>query len=120
MSEQSFQQLAEEMRIQLNELLQDIAREPVQAAIDQIPGLFKREDWTSEQQLTAVALFQAAIVTPFVNAAVNAAQASRMSLPDFLGYVGSAWEAARDQLMRKIISEQISRKKDSTDSGVTG
>jgi hypothetical protein len=107
---QDFEKLADELRKEMNELLQEAVREPMTAAIAQIPNLLQRQDWPMETRVTAVRTLQVAISSPFLNAAVNSAHASGMDLGTFLNYVGSAWEEIRSQHMARMAADMLNPK----------
>lgn len=102
-------QVAEELRGHLNEMMQALISDPVRQAVDRIPGLLQRQDWTDQQKTEAIQMLQLALVTPFLNAAVNAAQACRMPLSSFLNYTGAAWEEIRGRQMAHIAEEMLNR-----------
>lgn len=108
--DRDFEQLADELRKDMNELMLESVREPMNAAIAQIPLLLQRQDWPMEKRIAAVRLLQVAVASPFLNAAVNSAHASGMDLGTFLNYVGSAWEEVRSQHMAHMAADMLSPK----------
>ena len=107
-----FTEIAEALRNNLDEMLGGLVNEPVSQAVDQIPSILGRQDWTTEQKMEAVKELQLALVAPFLGAAVNAAQASQMELGLFLFYVGQAWEEVRSQQMAHIAEEMLNPDKE--------
>lgn len=108
---ENFEQLVEELRKQMNELMMEAVREPMNAAIAQIPTLMQREDWSQENKVKGVQAVRIAVCAPFLNAAVNAAHASGMDLGTFLNYVGSAWEEVRHQHMAHLAADMLNPNK---------
>lgn len=106
-----FSEVAEALRQNLDEMLGGMVNEPVAQAVDQIPALLGRQDWSQEQKVEAVKELQLALVAPFLGAAVNAAQASQMDLGMFLFYCGQAWEEVRSQQMAHIAEEMLNPEK---------
>jgi hypothetical protein len=104
-----FSHIAEALRENLDDMLGGLINEPVRQAVDQIPGILGRQDWTTEQKHDAVKQLQLALVAPFLGAAVNAAQASQMDLGLFLFYCGQAWEEVRSQQMAHIAQEMLNK-----------
>lgn len=104
---QDFEKLADELRKNMNELMMESVREPMNAAIAQIPLLLQRQDWEMEKRVAAVRMLQVAIASPFLNAAVNSAHASGMDLGTFLNYVGSAWEEVRSLHMAHMAADML-------------
>jgi hypothetical protein len=102
-----FTEVAEALRENLDEMLGGLVNEPVSQAVDQIPTILGRQDWTMEQKTEAVKELQLALVAPFLGAAVNAAQASQMDLGFFLFYCGQAWEEVRAQQISHIAKEML-------------
>jgi secreted Zn-dependent insulinase-like peptidase len=112
-----FSEIAEALRRNLDEMLGGLINEPVRQAVDQIPGILGRQDWTVEQKHEAVKELQLALVAPFVGAAVNAAQGSQMDLGLFLFYTGQAWEEVRSQQMAHIAEEMLNPNKEGNEDG---
>ena len=115
-----FSEIANALRDNLDEMLGGLVNEPVQQAVDQIPGILGRQDWTVEQKTDAIKELQLALVAPFLGAAVNSAQASQMDLGLFLFYCGQAWEEVRAQQMAHIAEEMLNPEKETDETEETG
>lgn len=107
MSENQLEKLANELRGQMNELMVAAVKEPMEAALQQIPIIMERGDWTMDQKVAAVRALQVAIISPFINAAVNASHSSGMDLGLFLNYCGAAWEEVRHQHITHIAADML-------------
>jgi hypothetical protein len=99
----------------MNEMVQESVREPIQAALSQIPIILQRQDWSMDVRVAAVRTLQVAIISPFLNAALNAAQVSGLDLGTFLNYVGSGWEELRSKHMTDVALGMLTPKESSRD-----
>lgn len=116
----NFDDVADQLKAHLDEMLMGMVDEPVRQALSQIPEIMKREDWTQEAKLEAIKKLQLALVAPFLNAAVNVAQGSQMDLALFLFYGGKAWEEIRSAQMAHIAQEMLTPKHGATGEAPTG
>lgn len=111
----NFELLADELRKQMNELMVSSVQGPMQSAVQSIPAIMRREDWSMEAKVSAVQMLQVAIVSPFINAAVNAAHSSGMDLGLFLNYCGSAWDEIRAAHMAHVAADMLNPNKATDD-----
>jgi hypothetical protein len=112
-----FTKMTDELKQQLTEMVMGMVNEPVQNAVEQIPHILGRQDLSEDEKIDMVELLQLAIVTPFVGAAVNAAQACRLELGVFLNLNGHAWEEIRQQLMTQVGAEMLGIGREPEDGG---
>ena len=104
-----FTETTEALKSGLTEMLMGMVNEPVQNAVNQIPAILARDDISEDEKIDMIEQLQLALVTPFVGAAVNVAQACRLELGVFLNLNGHAWEEIRSQLMSQVGAEMLSR-----------
>lgn len=111
MSEQdmSFEDVVEQLRTDLNEMLMGMVEEPVKQALAQIPAILQRTDWNEETKLDALEKLQLALVSPFLNATVNVAQGAQMDLGRYLFFCGKAWEEIRSVRVSQIAQEMLNK-----------
>lgn len=107
-------ELAEELQERLTKKMVAEATPIIDATIEQIVRVAKREDLSLEERQASIAELQQAITAPFVLGGVQAAQASRMSLSTYLALVGEGWEAVRDGVLGQVTEEMLRREVDRT------
>jgi len=104
-----FEDVTEQLRVNLNEMLMGLVEEPVKQALMQIPVILQRSDWDEETKLAALEKLQLALVSPFLNATVNVAQGAQMDLGRFLFFCGKAWEEIRSVRVSHIAQEMLNK-----------
>ena len=107
MAEMNFDDIAEQLRQDLRAILMEMVNDPVRKALEQLPIIMQRKDWSQEAKMEAIEKLQIALVSPFLNAAVNTAQGAQMDLGRFLFYCGKAWEEIRSAQMAQIAQEML-------------
>ena len=105
----SIQEIAEELRGQLNELMMGLVNEPVAQIVAQIPALVTRKEWSDEEKLEAAKQLRVAVIAPFINGLVNAANASGTDLGTVLFYLGKGWEEIRAERMAHIAQQMLTK-----------
>lgn len=108
------EQLAEELRNSINQLLLETMSAPLQAAIEQLTHVAKSSNLSPEAKAEMVKLLQSSLLFPFISSTVSIALSTGIELKDVLYFTGEAWEVMRAQHMAQVATEVANKLKQQT------